>query len=460
MTARGGAAAPVFKCKTDIDKIVITTNFEKRGWTRTSEVDEWNFYWAGKHTIRNIYGPDSSRRLSDCQIISHFPNHYELTRKDNLIKNLKRYHKELQREGKLESVGDVLDFVPVTYNLPADYTLFVDEFKRNPHTTWIVKPGAKCQGIGIFLINKVSQIKKWASSKQWPSFSFASGHDSYVVSRYVDNPLLIGQRKFDLRIYVLVISYRPLKAFIYRDGFARFCTMAYSNDVAQMENMFVHLTNVAVQKHGRNYNERHGGKWCLANLKLFIESTRGRVAAERLFSDIQFVILQSLKAVQSIIINDRHCFECYGYDLLIDDTLHPWLLEVNGSPSLSSTTVSDRILKTQLISEVLDIVVAPEFVEHCVRVQRGEHHLHGAMTTGEDGVEEPYTTPVDPYRRPTSLGRFEILVDETAEDPMSAGAGIFAASGTSGPLGAAAGASAASGLGGPAGRNKGKVGWR
>lgn len=49
-------------------------------------------------TIRNVFSVDTGYRLTDEQMVNHFPNHYELTRKDLMIKNIKRYRKDLEKE--------------------------------------------------------------------------------------------------------------------------------------------------------------------------------------------------------------------------------------------------------------------------------------------------------------------------------------------------------------------------
>ena len=121
--------------------------------------------------------------------------------------------------------------------------------------------------------------------------------EGYVISRYIDTPLLIGSKKFDLRIYTLVTSYRPLKVWLSSKGFARFCNVKYTNDARDMDNLDVHLTNVAIQKEQEDYNSEHGSKWSLDNLRFYLEQTRGKQATDKCFDDIKNIIYISLKSV-------------------------------------------------------------------------------------------------------------------------------------------------------------------
>jgi len=50
------------------------------------------------------------------------------------------------------------------------------------------------------------------------------------------------------------------------------------------------------------------------------------------------------------------CFELYGFDILIDSDLKPWLLEVNVLPSLSSSSMFDKKVKTVVVCDVLTLV--------------------------------------------------------------------------------------------------------
>ncbi|CAG0883813.1 unnamed protein product [Darwinula stevensoni] len=402
-------AAKLAYC-TDTEKSVVVNNFEKRGWYPVGPDDEWNFYWAGPQTCRALFSVDSGYRMFDTQIISHFPNHFELTRKDLLVKNVKRYRRDLEREGNplaektREGKYLHLDFIPVTFMLPSDYNMFVEEFRKNPSSTWIVKPGGKSQGVGIFLINKLSQIKKWSRDSKSPNFNPGNVKESYVISRYIDNPLLIGGKKFDLRLYVLVTSYRPLKAYLFRQGFCRFCTLKYDSSLDELDNMFVHLTNVAIQKQGEEYNSIHGGKWTVGNLLLYLEGTRGKEVSGKLMDDIIWLTVHSLKAVAPIIVNDRHCFECYGYDIIIDENLKPWLIEVNASPSLTSTTANDRIMKSKLIDNVIDVVLPNSGVPDASPSSIMDKENNSPQLTSSDSTT-PVHQYVGPYRLEKTLGK-------------------------------------------------------
>ena len=88
-----------------------------RGWREVESETEWDVAWIDVGWLRENF---DTMHLEEHQRLNHFRNHYELTRKDNLIKNLKRMQRQLVREGRDEEARKY-DFFPGTYVLPADY---------------------------------------------------------------------------------------------------------------------------------------------------------------------------------------------------------------------------------------------------------------------------------------------------------------------------------------------------
>jgi tubulin polyglutamylase TTLL9 len=116
------------------------------------------------------------------------------------------------------------------------------------------------------------------------------------------------------------------------------------------------LTNIAVQTHSVAYNPRHGCKWDTFSLRCYICRRFGREKENDLFSAINSIILNSLISCGTSMIQDKHCYELYGYDILIDADLRPWLIEINASPSLDANTEDDYDLKFSFLNEMLDLV--------------------------------------------------------------------------------------------------------
>ena len=78
---------------------------------------------------------------------------------------------------------------------------------------------------------------------------------------------------------------------------------------------------------------------------MFLTTKHGHEVVRRLFQQLDEIFIKSLQSVQKIIINDKHCFEMYGFDIMFDDTLKPWIIEVNASPSLTASSPTDYDLK-------------------------------------------------------------------------------------------------------------------
>ena len=189
----------------------------------------------------------------------------------------------------------------------------------------------------------------------------------YIVSKYVAKPHLIRGYKYDLRLYVLVTSFEPLKIYLFQEGLVRLATVPYSTSKSSLKQRFIHLTNFSVNKKSEAYvkntnsatqPEEPAFESKLNLTQLRAEYERIGVNYDELFEKIKEILIKTLLSVENPLVtgmsgikSKKSCFEVYGFDILIDANFRPWLLEVNVSPSLSSSSPMDKYIKTLLLSD-------------------------------------------------------------------------------------------------------------
>lgn len=322
----------------------ITPNVIKqciaRAGFKPTKRNDWLGYW-GKHMKANCF-----KTVREYQKVNHFPGTFQIGRKDRLWRNLSRM---MVHHGKKD-----YGFVPQTYVLPYDMKLLKRAWDdASSRQKWILKPPASARGIGIRVIHKWNQIPR---------------KRPVIVQRYLAKPFLINGSKFDLRIYVYVTSYDPLRIYVFEDGLVRFATCKYSSSMKSLSNKFMHLTNYSINKKNEGAYQANsdetvcqGHKWSLKALWGYMK--RMNINHVHVWETIKDLVVKAIIASDSAVntmvkqnVRKRSCcHELFGFDVMLDETLKPWLLEVNISPSLHSTSQLDRNIKGQMIKDLLNL---------------------------------------------------------------------------------------------------------
>ena len=312
---------------------------KRSGFRRLLKGNTYNIFWG--HHLKE----PQLQKLQPNQYVNHFPGSYCLGRKDYLWRNISR---------QIRQHGAPYDFVAKTYVLPRDREHLEKAYTDG--TVYIVKPPASAEGRGIRLVNRWEQMPK-------------AGQPA-VVQEYISNPYLIDGKKFDCRIYVAVTSFDPLRAYLYDEGLARFATTDYHADhtgVKSIKNRYMHLTNYSVNKKSDKFvvnkdadRDDEGSKWSLTALWKHLEGKGVDVPA--LKGKIFDIAVKTLIAAEHNIVSKVNqagrpsCFELFGFDVLLDDTLRPWLIEVNVACSLASSSPLDRRIKHFMMTDLLHLV--------------------------------------------------------------------------------------------------------
>mmetsp|Transcript_81218 Transcript_81218/g.143219 ORF Transcript_81218/g.143219 Transcript_81218/m.143219 type:complete len:816 (+) Transcript_81218:109-2556(+) len=440
--AIGLTAAPkmyfVIHTTKDVHEYHAVVNTLKHAGLHKAPVGSTKFciYW-GPHP-----SPELLRSLNPFQKVNHFPASWHLGRKDLLGKNVQRMKRQFPKD---------FNIMPAHFTLPDDAQSWAQAREQQPSALWIWKPvNLSCgKGIRLFSAHVPAATEKKLASKPG------------VVQRYMDRPLLINGYKFDLRLYVVVTSFDPLKVYLNSEGLVRLATEKYDCSPDSLKNRMMHLTNYSVNKHAAGYKqnldgapavestarspspeaeagagedasdneadsdagqegedvpeaeeqgepgdgaeeteaqskaEEQASKWSLRQLQDYL--TANGKDYKLAMARIEDLIIKTLISAEPQIVNmwqqganfstasptpiqqvgsNQTCFEIFGFDVMLDDQLLPWLLEVNTFPSFSSSSPYDKRIKTQLVSDVFTLLGISPFdndaVEKAVKEEQAK----------------------------------------------------------------------------------------
>jgi len=349
---------------------------------RTTLYDNTNIIWSllSKEKMENLI-----RDINKYQRYNHFPTTKQISRKDNLYMNYERMKKKFPKD---------YNYMPETYILPRDKEIFdkmIKDYKITEKNMWLIKPVASSLGNGIHLMTDVNTIPQ-----------------KTLVSHYVSNPLLIQNKKFDLRLYLLITGYSPLKMYLYDDGLVRFCSEEYSLslDEEKLNNRFIHLTNYAVNKENDKYQKNDdaskemGSKWSIKTLKKYFRENK--MDWNKVWDKIKDIIIKvilsitddGIPVIKKFNVSSNNLFEIFGVDILIDENLTPWLMEVNLNPSLNCDSNLDLKIKCKLTTDIFNLIGCVPFTHD------GKFEIMEKEYEYKNEVEESLNETICEFMRP------------------------------------------------------------
>lgn len=276
------------------------------------------------------------------------PQNQHLSNKKSFFTHLQNYY---QSKGQ-----DPWNALPVTFHCHSasdddeEFRKF-KEYQQVAGDYWIIKPGenSNCgQGIQVAkTLSEVENIIGQASKKR--------AKRTYIVQKYIDKPLLVHQRKFDIRVFALLTCQSgEYKGYFYEDGYLR--TSCKDFTLSNVQNRFIHLTNDAIQKKHDNYGKfENGNKMSYGDFQKLIDADYSEARINfmaHILPQIKRLVADSFASVHMKVDPDKKqsSFELFGFDFMLDDDFKVYIIEVNTNPCLATPCP----LLTRIISSVVD----------------------------------------------------------------------------------------------------------
>ena len=228
---------------------------------------------------------------------------------------------------------------------------------------WILKPAAQSCGQGIVCSTDLGHLLRRAAALRFQC----------VLQKYIENPLLLHGRKFDIRVWVVILSVDPLDVRMFTPCYLRLTSSQYSTD---WDDPFAHLCNFSIQKEytgagsggeslgggtGAEEAKRPMEMWTSDKFKDHLQREYGGrdMWSEKVLPAMRHIVTCSLQAALATGRIKRRGlgFEWLGYDIMLDDALDAYLIEINTSPDMSHSTPVTATLVPRATETLVDIVL-------------------------------------------------------------------------------------------------------
>jgi hypothetical protein len=212
---------------------------------------------------------------------------------------------------------------------------------------WITKEAFGCRGRRMLVSDRVERVLEYVDGHH-----VGEQGTCWVVQRYIHRPLLLHERKFDIRCWVAIDA--QLHVHAWRQFSGRIASEPYR--LVDLENSFVHLTNPFVQKRHPEFGSvAHGNELLFDELAAQLASIDRGIELERdIVAPMHAIISQTIAAARREPPPDYDGMQILGYDFMFDEDRRCHLLEVNFSPS------AGRSLE-RLVGDFIEVTIDPLF---------------------------------------------------------------------------------------------------
>ena len=127
------------------------------------------------------------------------------------------------------------------------------------------------------------------------TYKKTTGTYAWVVQKYIERPMVMQNKKFDLRQWVLVTNFNPLTIWMYDEFYVRFSPMDF--DITNLRDNAMHLTNNSVVSKSKKAADSgiEGNMWSMDEMQDYLLAEYGwDVVGERVRPQIKRCVKNSL----------------------------------------------------------------------------------------------------------------------------------------------------------------------